>query len=232
MLPNNPAPQTPAPGDAAPRTDKIRVMIVDDHAVVRQGLRSFLELQGDIEVVGEAADGAEAVAQAKDLLPDVILMDLVMPGMDGVEATRNITAAVPSTRVLVLTSFSEDEKVFASIKAGAHGYLMKDVLPPELIKAIRTVFRGEAQLHPEIARKLMNEFSAPTPVAPKHDLTDRELEVLRLIAQGKSNKEIAEELVLSEKTVKTHVSNILQKLHLSDRTQAAVYALKQKLVEA
>jgi NarL family two-component system response regulator LiaR len=232
MLPNNPAPQNPAPGDAAPRTDKIRVMIVDDHAVVRQGLRSFLELQGDIEVVGEAADGGEAVAQAQELLPDVILMDLVMPGMDGVEATRVITAAVPSTRVLVLTSFSEDEKVFASIKAGAHGYLMKDVLPPELIKAIRTVYRGEAQLHPEIARKLMNEFSTPTPVAPKHDLTDRELEVLRLIAQGKSNKEIAEELVLSEKTVKTHVSNILQKLHLSDRTQAAVYALKQKLVEA
>src|SRR5215212_2368284 len=232
MLPNNPAPQPPTPGGEAPKSEKIRVMIVDDHAVVRQGLRSFLELQGDIEVVGEAADGAEAVAQAKELLPDVILMDLVMPTMDGVEATRTITAAVPSARVLVLTSFSEDEKVFASIKAGAHGYLMKDVLPPELIRAIRTVYRGEAQLHPEIARKLMNEFSSPTPTAPRHSLTDRELEVLRLISRGRSNREIAEELVLSEKTVKTHVSNILQKLHLSDRTQAAVYALKQKLVEA
>ena len=221
----------PAPGSGTLRADKIRVMIVDDHAVVRQGLRSFLELQDDIEVVGEAADGAEAVAVAKETLPDVILMDLVMPGMDGVAATRAISTAVPSARVLVLTSFSEDEKVFASIKAGAHGYLMKDVLPPELVKAIRTVHRGEAQLHPEIARKLMNEFSSPAPVQPKHDLTERELEVLRLIAQGKSNKEIAEELVLSEKTVKTHVSNILQKLHLSDRTQAAVYALKQRLVE-
>jgi NarL family two-component system response regulator LiaR len=234
MLPNNNPPNTqPSPGAGEPlKSGKITVMIVDDHAVVRQGLRSFLELQDDLEVVGEASDGAEAVALAKELMPDIILMDLVMPGMDGVEATRAITTAVPSARVLVLTSFSEDEKVFASIKAGAHGYLMKDVLPPELVKAIRTVYRGEAQLHPEIARKLMHEFSSPTPVAPKHDLTDRELEVLRLIAQGKSNKEIAEELVLSEKTVKTHVSNILQKLHLSDRTQAAVYALKQRLVEA
>ncbi len=227
MLPINRGPSVPPDPNHGP----ITVLIVDDHAVVRQGLRSFLELQPDIEVVGEASDGAEALAKAKSLLPDIILMDLVMPNGDGVSATRAITAAVPSSRVLVLTSFSEDEKVFASIKAGAHGYLMKDVLPPDLVKAIRTVYRGEAQLHPEIARKLMNEFSAPAPAPAKHDLTERELDVLRLIAQGKSNKEIAEELVLSEKTVKTHVSNILQKLHLSDRTQAAVYALKQKLVE-
>ncbi len=211
--------------------DKISVMLVDDHAIVRQGLRTYLELQPDIQVVGEAGDGKQAVSLVRDLLPDVVLMDLVMPQSDGVEATREITSIAPSTRVIVLTSFSEDEKVFASIKAGAQGYLMKDVLPQDLVNAIRTVYRGEAQLDPEIARKLMQEFTNPQPVAPKHDLTDRELEVLTLIAQGKSNKDIAEDLVLSEKTVKTHVSNILQKLHLSDRTQAAVYALRQKIVD-
>jgi two-component system, NarL family, response regulator LiaR len=227
MMPMSRGPSPPPDPNHGP----ITVLIVDDHAVVRQGLRTFLDLQPDIKVVGEASDGTEALAQAQTLLPDIILMDLVMPNQDGVSATRAITSAVPSSKVLVLTSFSEDEKVFASIKAGAHGYLMKDVLPPELVKAIRTVYRGEAQLHPEIARKLMNEFSMPVPTAPKHDLTERELDVLRLIAQGKSNKEIAEDLILSEKTVKTHVSNILQKLHLSDRTQAAVYALKQKIVE-
>jgi two-component system, NarL family, response regulator LiaR len=227
MMPMSRGPSPPPDPNHGP----ITVLIVDDHAVVRQGLRTFLDLQPDIKVVGEASDGTEALAQAQTLLPDIILMDLVMPNQDGVSATRAITSAVPSSKVLVLTSFSEDEKVFASIKAGAHGYLMKDVLPPELVKAIRTVYRGEAQLHPEIARKLMNEFSTPVPTAPKHDLTERELDVLRLIAQGKSNKEIAEDLILSEKTVKTHVSNILQKLHLSDRTQAAVYALKQKIVE-
>jgi len=151
--------------------------------------------------------------------------------MDGVEATRSVTTVSPSTKVIVLTSFSEDEQVFASIKAGAQGYLMKDVLPSDLAKAIRTVYKGEAQLDPEIARKLMHEFSNPQPTRPKHDLTERELEVLRLISLGKTNRDISEELVLSEKTVKTHVSNILQKLHLSDRTQAAVYALRQKIVD-
>ena len=211
--------------------DKISVMLVDDHAIVRQGLRTYLELQPDIQVVGEAGDGKQAIAIVRDLLPDVVLMDLVMPQTDGVEATRAITTLSPSTRVIVLTSFSEDEKVFASIKAGAQGYLMKDVLPQDLVAAIRTVHRGEAQLDPEIARKLMQEFTNPQPAAPKHDLTDRELEVLTLIAHGKSNKDISEDLVLSEKTVKTHVSNILQKLHLSDRTQAAVYALRQKIVD-
>jgi NarL family two-component system response regulator LiaR len=212
-------------------SDRISVMLVDDHAIVRQGLRTYLELQPDIEVVGEASDGKQAIAMVRDLLPDVILMDLVMPNADGVEATRAVTSLSPSTRVIVLTSFSEDEKVFASIKAGAQGYLMKDVLPQDLVAAIRTVYRGEAQLDPEIARKLMQEFTNPQPTAPKHDLTDRELEVLTLIAHGKSNKDISEVLVLSEKTVKTHVSNILQKLHLSDRTQAAVYALRQKIVD-
>ncbi len=214
-------------GDKEP----ISILIVDDHAIVRQGLRTYLDLQSDMRVVGEASDGKQATEKVKDLLPEIVLMDLVMPGMDGVQATREITAISPSTRVIVLTSFSEDEQVFNSIKAGAQGYLMKDVLPQDLARAIRTVYRGEAQLDPEIARKLMHEFSNPQPTKPKHDLTERELEVLRLISLGKSNKDIAEDLVLSEKTVKTHVSNILQKLHLSDRTQAAVYALRQKIVD-
>src|SRR5512132_413628 len=190
--------------DAPAQIDKISVVIVDDHAIVRQGLRTYLELQPDIEVLAEAGNGIEAIEIVRDWLPDIVLMDLVMPQMDGVEATRGITTASPSTRVIVLTSFSEDEKVFASIKAGAQGYLMKDVLPAELVRAIRTVHRGEAQLDPEIARKLMQEFTNPQPTTPKHDLTERELEVLRLIAQGKSNKDISDELVLSEKTVKTH----------------------------
>lgn len=220
-----------AVADPRSGSEKIAVVLVDDHAIVRQGLRTYLELQPDIEVVGEASDGREAVGVVRDLLPDIVLMDLVMPNSDGVEATRAITGMAPSTRVIVLTSFSEDEKVFASIKAGAQGYLMKDVLPSDLVKAIRTVYKGEAQLDPEIARKLMHEFTNPQPTAPRHDLTERELEVLRLIAHGKTNKDISEDLVLSEKTVKTHVSNILQKLHLSDRTQAAVYALRQKIVD-
>ncbi|HEX8217783.1 MAG TPA: response regulator transcription factor [Chloroflexia bacterium] len=220
-----------AVADPRAGSDKIAVVLVDDHAIVRQGLRTYLELQPDIEVVGEASDGREAIGVVRDTLPDIVLMDLVMPNSDGVEATRAITGMAPSTRVIVLTSFSEDEKVFASIKAGAQGYLMKDVLPSDLVKAIRTVYKGEAQLDPEIARKLMHEFTNPQPTAPRHDLTERELEVLRLIAHGKTNKDISEDLVLSEKTVKTHVSNILQKLHLSDRTQAAVYALRQKIVD-
>ncbi len=217
------------PGPAP--AEKITIIIVDDHAIVRQGLRTYLQLQPDIEVVAEAANGKEALALVGDKLPDIVLMDLVMPVMDGVETTRAVRSLSPNTRVIVLTSFSEDEKVFASIKAGAQGYLMKDVHPSDLVQAIRSVNKGEAQLDPEIARKVMQEFANPAPTTPKHDLTERELEVLRLIAQGKSNKDISDELVLSEKTVKTHVSNILQKLHLSDRTQAAVYALRQKIVD-
>jgi NarL family two-component system response regulator LiaR len=220
-----------ADASASAERDQITIVIVDDHTIVRQGLRTYLDLQPDLKVVGEAADGQQAVKLVRDQLPDIVLMDLVMPNMNGVDATRAVTSISPSTRVIVLTSFSEDEQVFASIKAGAQGYLMKDVLPQDLVRAIRTVHRGEAQLDPEIARKLMQEFSNPQPATPKHDLTERELEVLALISQGKSNKEISEDLVLSEKTVKTHVSNILQKLHLSDRTQAAVYALRQRIVE-
>ena len=211
--------------------EKISVLLVDDHAVVRQGLRTFLELQTDMEVVGEAADGEEAVASVEQLVPDVVLMDLMMPNMDGIEAIRRIRQISPTTRVIALTSFVDDSKVFGSVKAGAAGYLLKDVQPQDLADAIRTVHGGEALLHPAIAAKLVQEFSEPTEAQPFQNLTAREMEVLRLLAQAKSNKEIAAEFVLSEKTVKTHVSNILQKLHLADRTQAAVYAIRQRLVD-
>ncbi|GAB4446512.1 MAG: response regulator transcription factor [Chloroflexi bacterium OHK40] len=211
--------------------ETISVMLIDDHRVVRQGLRDFLELQGDIEIVGEASSGEEGVQLARELLPDVVLMDLVMPGIDGVETTRRIKAASPSTRVIVLTSFADDNKVFPAIKAGAISYLLKDVSPEELAHAIRAAQRNEAVLHPEVAAKLMQEFSAPRPgEAPVDQLTPREMEVLRLIAKGQSNKEIADTLIVSEKTIKTHVSNILSKLHLADRTQAAIYALRQRIV--
>ena len=210
--------------------DKIGVLIVDDHAMVRQGLRTLLELQEDIQVVGDASNGLEAVEQTGQLVPDVVLMDLVMPEMDGIEATRRIRALSPNTKVIILTSFAEDEKVFPSIKAGALGYLLKNVSPPDLVKAIQAAHRGEAQLHPDIARKLMDEFSSRPSQPASDELTERELEVLRLIARGRNNRDISRELVLSENTVKTHVSNILSKLHLSDRTQAAIYALREDLV--
>lgn len=212
--------------------EKIGVLIVDDHRVVRQGLRDFLELQDDIEIVGEAASGEEGVKIARDMLPDVVLQDLVLPGIDGVEATRQIKAVSPSTRVIVLTSFADGDKVFPAIKAGAISYLLKDVQPEELARAIRAAQRNEAVLHPEVASKLMKEFNAPRPSENQvEQLTEREMDVLRLIARGKSNKEIADALIISEKTVKTHVSNILSKLHLADRTQAAIYALRQRLVD-
>lgn len=209
--------------------DKISILIVDDHPVVREGLRSFLELQEDIEVVGEAADGVEALEKVAELLPDVALIDLVMPRMDGITTIRQIKNLSPSTRLLVLTSFAEDDKVFPAIKAGALGYLMKDTKPADLVESIRAVYRGQPYLHPQIARKLMDHI--PTREGEAGDrLTLRETEVLRLIARGHSNKEIAVALVISEKTVKAHVSNILQKLHLADRTQAALYAVRQKIV--
>jgi NarL family two-component system response regulator LiaR len=211
--------------------EAITVMLIDDHRVVRQGLSDFLEVQADIEIVGEASSGEEGVQLARELLPDVVLMDLVMPGIDGVETTRRIKAVSPSTRVIVLTSFADDDKVFPAIKAGAISYLLKDISPEELAHAIRAAQRNEAVLHPEVAAKLMQEFSAPRPnEAPVEQLTPREMDVLRLIAKGKSNKEIADTLIVSEKTIKTHVSNILSKLHLADRTQAAIYALRQRLV--
>jgi two-component system, NarL family, response regulator LiaR len=211
--------------------EPITVMLIDDHRVVRQGLRDFLELQEDIEVVGEASNGEEGVQLARELLPEVVLMDLVMPGIDGVEATRQLKAASPSSKVIVLTSFADDNKVFPAIKAGAISYLLKDISPEDLAHAIRAAQRNEAVLHPEVAAKLMQEFSTPRAnEAPVEQLTPREMDVLRLIAKGKSNKEIADALIVSEKTVKSHVSNILSKLHLADRTQAAIYALRQRLV--
>jgi NarL family two-component system response regulator LiaR len=209
----------------------ISVLIVDDHPVVRQGLRAFLDSEEDIEVVGEAGDGAEAVRKAGELRPDVVLMDLVLPGMDGVASTLEIRKTSPSSRVLVLTSFGDNEKVFPAIKAGAMGYLLKDSSAEDLGRAIRSVAHGEFLLHPDIAKAVIDEFSVigPEP-ASLRDLTPREIEVLTLIARGCSNKEIASHLCISIKTVKTHVSNILSKLRVTDRTEAAVYAVRQGLV--
>jgi DNA-binding NarL/FixJ family response regulator len=223
--------------------EKIRVLIVDDHAVVRQGLRTFLELQNDpaalpIEVVGEAANGAQAVALAGRTRPDVVLLDLVMPELDGIAALPQIIARSPRSRVIILTSFGEEDKVFPAIRAGAHGYLLKDIPPNDLVQAVRAAHAGKAQLHPDIARKLMsavaNQEEAPprgSPPAGGDELSEREREVLRLVARGLNNHEIAARLVISEKTVKTHVSSILGKLGLADRTQAAIWALKHGVVE-
>ncbi|HHS97015.1 MAG TPA: response regulator transcription factor [Chloroflexi bacterium] len=212
--------------------EPITVLIVDDHRVVRQGVRAFLEAQEDIVVVGEAASGEEAVRLVAETVPDVVLMDLVMPGMDGVEATRRIRRASPRTQVVVLTSYHEDVHIFPAVKAGALSYLLKDVGPGELAEAVRAAARGEAVVHPRVASRLIRELrgEGDTPVNPFAELTDRELEVLRLIAEGLSNAEIAERLVISEKTVKGHVSNILSKLHLADRTQAAVFAWREGIV--
>jgi NarL family two-component system response regulator LiaR len=208
----------------------IRVLLTDDHAIVRKGIRALLATERDIQVVGEASDGEEAVAQAQALQPDVILMDLVMPKVDGIEATRQITAKQPGAHILVLTSFAADDKVFPAIKAGALGYLLKDSSPDELLRAIRQVARGEPSLEPSIARKVLFELSHPIKKTPTPDpLTEREMQVLRLVAQGRNNKDIAEELVVTEMTVRTHVSSILSKLHLASRTQAALFALKEGL---
>ena len=214
--------------------DKIRVLICDDHLVVRQGLQTFLDVQDDIEIAGQAADGVEAVAKTRTLHPDVVLMDLVMPRIDGVEAIRQIREDDATVPIIVLTSFAEDDKVFPAIKAGATGYLMKDVSPQDLAKAIRMARDGEPLLSPDIARRLMLELRSggkPAESPEMQRLTEREREVLAEIARGRSNKEIARDLVLSEKTVKTHVSNILQKLGLSDRTQAALFAVREGLVQ-
>lgn len=211
-------------------TAPISVLLCDDHAIVRKGIGALLATQPDITVVGEAGDGLEAVAQAKALQPDVILMDLVMPQLDGIGATQQITAQLPSAHVLVLTSFAADDKVFPAIKAGALGYLLKDSGPTELLQAIHQVARGEPSLEPSIARKVLFELHHPPTAPPTTDpLTGREAEVLRLIAQGLSNREIGDRLVITERTVCTHVSNILTKLHLASRTQAALYALKEGL---
>ena len=218
---------------------KIRVLIVDDHAMVRQGLRTFLELQDQsalpITVVGEAANGLEAVELARQTQPDIVLLDLVMPQMDGIQATLKIIECSPNSRIIILTSFGEEDKVLPAIRAGAQGYLLKDIPPDELVHAVREAYLGKVQLHPEIARKLMSVAARDEPPASRaavhseDGLTGREQEVLHLIADGMNNREIGEKLFISDKTVKTHVSSILSKLHLEDRTQAAIYALKHGL---
>jgi two-component system, NarL family, response regulator LiaR len=210
-------------------SEPITVLIVDDHLLVRQGVRAFLETQPDIRVLGDAGSGQEAVQLATELVPDVVLMDLVMPGMDGVEATRLLRRTSPRSQVLVLTSYHQDEHIFPAIRAGALSYLLKDVSPTELAEAVRKAARGEAVLHPRIAARVVQELHGARTEAfnPFSDLSERELEVLRLIADGMGNGEIAERLVISEKTVKSHVSNILSKLHVADRTQAAVYAWRE-----
>jgi NarL family two-component system response regulator LiaR len=206
----------------------IRVLVVDDHAIVRKGIRALLaEIKG-IEVIGEARDGQEAMDQAEALRPDVILMDLVMPGVDGIEATRQIAADEAGPRILVLTSFAGDDKVFPAIQAGALGYLLKDSEPADLVEAIHQVHRGEPSLQPSIAQKVLNELRRPSVRPPTPDpLTDREVEVLRMVAKGLNNPEIAQRLTITEATVRTHVSNILGKLHLANRVQATLYALQE-----
>lgn len=211
---------------------RIRVLVVDDHAVVRQGLRTFLELQDDIEVVGDAGDGEQALAAVAEHAPDVVLMDLVMPRLDGIEAIRRIAAERPRTRVIALTSFLDDDKVLPAVRVGAAGYLLKDVEPQALVAGIRAVHRGEALLHPAVAARLMEEVAGGPPRAAGDPLTPREREVVGLIAGGLSNKRIALELGISEKTVKTHVSSVLSKLGLTDRTQVAVLAVREGWAEA
>ncbi len=216
--------------------EKIKVLIVDDHQIVRQGLRAFLELHEDIIVVGEAGDGRTAVEATRLQQPDIVLMDLVMPNLDGIEATRQITSLSDTIKIIALTSFADDDKIFPAIQAGASSYLLKDISPDDLIGAIRAAYRGEARLHPNVVRALMDaarnsrhDDSTNKPTETATNLTERELDVTRLVAQGRSNRDIAKALFISEKTVKTHVSNILDKLNLKDRTQLAIYAIKQGL---
>ena len=216
----------------ADQNDRITLMIVDDHEMVRRGACSFLEAQADIALVAQAGSGEEAVRLAQEFIPDVVLMDLVMPGMDGVEATRRVKNISPRTQIVILTSFYQDEYVFPALQAGAISYLLKDVKATELLEAIRRAARGEATLHPRIAARVIKTFSglASEEAAPFTALTEREMEVLKLIAKGSSNDQIASELVISVGTVKGHVSNILSKLHLVDRTQAAAYAWQKGIV--
>ena len=213
-------------------TETISVLLVDDHSVVRQGVRAFLLTQPDLSVVGEAGSGEEAVNLAEQTVPDVILMDLIMPNMDGVEATRRVKQVSPRSQIVVLTSYHEDEHIFPALKAGALSYILKDVSAMELADAVRKAAAGEAVLHPRIAARVIKELQGrrDETLNPFNELSERELEVLKLIADGMSNAEIAAKLVLSEKTVKGHVSNILSKLQLADRTQAAVYAWRQGVV--
>ena len=216
---------------------KIKVLIADDHQVVREGLSAILRTKEEIEVVGEVKDGAEAVEQARRLKPDVILMDISMPGMNGVEATRQIKREQPEIGVVVLTMYDEEEYIYDLVKAGATGYLLKDSDSSQIVKAIKTVARGESLIHPSVASKILHEFSSlaqgkSQPVKKKaQELSDREIEVLKLVAEGKTNKEIANVLNLSEKTIKNHVRNIFHKLQVYDRTQAAMHGLRKGLIQ-
>ncbi|HLG76847.1 MAG TPA: response regulator transcription factor [Ktedonobacteraceae bacterium] len=207
----------------------ITIVIVDDHAVVRQGLRFLLEQQAGMRVVGEGENGEQAIELVEELLPDVLLLDLLMPKMDGVTAVREIKHVAPTTRIIVLTSYFEDDQIFAVIKAGALSYLLKDTRPQDLVAAVQAAARGESVLHPAVAARVLREMQGQDQ-SPFNELTPRELDVLTRIARGRSNHEIAVDLVIGEQTVKTHVSNILSKLHLADRTQAAIYALQKRLV--
>ncbi len=213
-------------------TNPITVIIVDDHAVVRQGLIAFLRTKDDIEIIGEAENGAQLLELLPQSVPDVVLMDLIMPDMDGVEATRRVKTISPHTQVIIFTSYYKDEHIFPAVRAGALSYILKDTKPAELVDAIRKASRGEAVLHPRVAARLVKDVQGirSESINPFSELSEREMEILRLIASGISNREIAETLFISEKTVKSHVSNILSKLHLADRTQAAVYAWNQGIV--
>jgi NarL family two-component system response regulator LiaR len=213
-------------------SDKISLLLTDDHALVRQGIRAFLELQPDLAVIGEADSGENAARMAAELAPDVVLMDLVMPGIGGVEATRQVKHVSPHSQIIVLTSYHEDEYIFPALRAGALSYVLKDIGPEELADVVRKAARGESVLHPRVAARVVQELRGTRTDVPNlfTELSERELDVLRLIADGLSNAEIAKKLIISEKTVKGHVSNILGKLHMLDRTQAAVFAWRQGLV--
>lgn len=212
----------------------IRVLIVDDHPLVRQGIRAFLEAQGDIEVIAEASSGKEAIQCAQDLVPDVVLMDLMMPKMDGVEATRRVKEVSPRSQVMMLTSYHDDEHIFPSLRAGALSYILKDASLEQLTQAIRNTAKGEVTLHPKVAARVIQELHGPKDLSspnPFTELTEREMIVLKNLAEGLSNADIAQNLSISEYTVKGHVSNILSKLHLHDRTQAAVLAWRQGVIK-
>lgn len=213
--------------------ERITVLLVDDHDLVRQGARAFLSTQPDLEIVGEAASGEAAIRLVQDHIPDVVLMDLVMPGMTGIEATREVKRFSPRTQIIVLTSYHEDEQIFSALRAGALSYVLKDIRSSELADIIRKAAQGESVLHPRVAARLVQELRDMKQTIPPAfgDLTAREVDVLQLLAEGSSNGRIAEKLVLSEKTVKGHVSNILSKLHMADRTQAAVFAWQHGLMK-